>query len=105
MVELLMFEDMSPGKGSCTLISSQPPFRAGSKLPWLDWEEISQNSAEENLCGGEAGCRTRVVTVSEESTGKEIIVEAAVSVKVVSNKSFSRFHSDFGPFVTLRVVG
>ena len=99
-----MFGNMSLGKGSCTLVSSQPPFRAGSKLPWLDWEKVSQHSSKQNLCGGEAGCRTGVVTVSEESTGKAIIVEAAICVKVVSNKAFSRFHSDFGPFVTSGVV-
>ena len=46
MVKLFMFEDMSLGKGSGTLVSSQSPLRAGSKLARLDGQEIPQNSPE-----------------------------------------------------------
>ena len=44
-----MFEDMSLGKGSSTMISSKSPLRAGSKLARLDGEEIPQNSPKQYL--------------------------------------------------------
>ena len=49
MVELLLFQDMSLGEGSSTLVSSESPLRAGSELARLDREEIPQNSSKQDL--------------------------------------------------------
>lgn len=97
--EHLLLGHMALGQSTFSHLGSLPPLSSNREVGRLEWDMIPENTAKDDLGGGEASERIGTVTVEEKSSGHLVTVETAVWTQIVHDHSFCTLDTHLGSFV------
>ena len=82
-----------------SLVSREPPVLSGDKLAGLEWQGVTENTAEDDLGRAETSDGAGSVPVDQQGLEDLVSVQAAGLRSVASEDSLGVFHSQLCSFV------
>ena len=89
----------------CSLVSCEPPVLSGDKLAGLEWQGVTENTAEDDLGRAETSDGAGSVPVDEEGLENLVSVQAAGLRGVASDDLLGVFDGKLRPLVGSGVIG